>query len=238
MVSRQPLFPQRQIQPVFVDGGVADFAGDADVAVVRVAVEDQARADARADLEEHQVADAAVRPHVTSDRAPRFASLSMNTGNWSASSGVPGCRCPPIRAGSPLAPRCRSGGRWGRGCRRRHPPRRALHSASPASSFQQGDGGLDAFLGLVAQGQEHRFLGDDVVAERGEDHPQVAPAEVDSHRHGTVAVEPDVQCAPSGTGGGLRGGQPGILHDFDDVGHRCRGQVPSAARAPPAWRGR
>ena len=49
-------------QAVLVDGGMADFAGDADVAVVGHAVEDQARADARADLEEHQVADAAVRP--------------------------------------------------------------------------------------------------------------------------------------------------------------------------------
>ena len=36
MVSRQPRFPQRQIEPVLVDGGMADFAGDPDVAVVRV----------------------------------------------------------------------------------------------------------------------------------------------------------------------------------------------------------
>ena len=36
MVSRQPRLPQRQIEAVLVDGGMADFAGDAHVAVVRV----------------------------------------------------------------------------------------------------------------------------------------------------------------------------------------------------------
>ena len=72
----------------------------------------------------------------------------------------------------------------------------ALHAAVREQPVQQPDGGLDAFLGVVAQGQQDGFLGDHVVAQRGQHHAQVPPAEVDSDGHCAVAVEPDVQGPP------------------------------------------
>ena len=110
--------------------------------------------------------------------------------------------------------------------RRRHPPGRCVPRRCPAEQpVQHPDGGVDAFLGVVAQGKQDRFLGDHVVTERGEHHAQVPPAEVDADGDGAVAVEPDVQGAPPGAGGRLGGGQPGLLHDPDDVGDRGRGEA-------------
>ena len=119
-------------------------------------------------------------------------------------------------------------------------PTTALRSTplSASSLSSSADGGLDAFLGVVAQGQQDGFLGDHVVAERGQHHAQVPPAEVDPDGDGAVAVEPDIEGPPPGAGDRFSGGQAGVLHDFDDVGDRGGGQARSAGQVRPGWRGR
>ena len=72
-------------------------------------------------------------------------------------------------------------------------------------------------LGLVAQWKHDGFLGDDVVAEGGQDHPEVPPSEVDSDGDSAVAVQADVQCAAAGAGDGFCRCKAGVQHDFDDV---------------------
>ena len=213
-------------QPVFVDGGMADLTGDPHVAVVGCPVEDQAGADARADLEEHQVANAAVgSPGDLGQRAQVGVVVQENRelqGFFEALQDVDahpfgqdgslrhGSRAPVDGAGNADAGAHQGG---------------AFHAAVSQQPVQHADRCGDAFLGVVAEGEQDGFLGNDVVAERGEDHPQVPAAEVDSDGDGPVAVQPDVQGAPPGAGDGLGGRQSGVLHDLDDVGDRGRGKA-------------
>ena len=165
-------------------------------------------------------------PQVTSERAPRLASLSTKTGRSSASSRrwrmlmpthsgrIAPCATVPVRRSmGPGIPT--------------PAPTTALRSTplSGQQPVQHADGGLDALLGVVAQGQQDRFLGDHVVAQRGQHDAQVPAAEVDPDGDGTVAVEPDVQGPPPGAGDRFGGGQPGVLHDLDDVRDRGRGEA-------------
>ena len=101
----------------------------------------------------------------------------------------------------------------------------AFHAAVGQEPVQQSDGGGDALLGVVAQGEQDRFLGDHVIAQGGQHDAQVPAAEVDSDGDGPVAVEPDVQGPPAGAGNRFGGGQPGVLHDLDDVRDRRRGEA-------------
>ena len=218
--------PAAADQAVLVDGGVADFAGDPDVAVVRHAVEDQARADARSDLEEHQVADPAVRPPRHLGQGAEIGVVVHEDGEFEGFlealqdvDAHPFGQDRALRHGAGAA----VDGAGDSDAGTHHGA--ALHAAVRQQSVQQADGGLDAFLGVVAEGKQHGLLGDDVVAEGGEDHAQVPAAEVDADGHGAVAVEPDVQCPPPGAGDRLGGGEAGVLHDFDDVGHRGGGQA-------------
>lgn len=82
----------------------------------------------------------------------------------------------------------------------------------------------DAFFALVPEGENDRSLGDDVVIQRGEDHAQVATAEVDADPDGPVVEESHVQGSASRTGGGLGVDEAGGLHELHDIGDGGRGQ--------------
>ncbi|MFK4640094.1 hypothetical protein ABIA52_002983 [Paenarthrobacter histidinolovorans] len=217
--------PAAAHETVFMDRRVADFPGDADVAVVGESVEDEARTDARADLEEHQVGDAAVW-------SPRYFGQGAEIGVVINKDRAIECFLQPVEDvdAHPLG---KDGAlRDGTGPavdRARNTGPGAHHGCSVDAVFaeqflQQPDSCGDALFRLVPQGQLDVVLGNHVVAQGGQNHPQVAASEVDSDGDSPVAVQPHVGCAAAGARGRFRRHQACVLHDFDDVGDGGSGE--------------
>ncbi len=166
------------------------------------------------------------RPHVTSDQAPEIGVVVNEDGKLQRLFQVlQDVDAHPLRQDRALRNGSRApvngAGNSDAGTHHGGP----LYAAFPQQLVQQGHCRLDAVLRLVAQWQHHGFLGYHAVAQGGQDHAEVPPAEVDANSHGAVAVEPHVEGAAAGTGNRFRGREAGVQHDLDDVGDRRRGEA-------------
>ena len=218
---------------VFGHRGMADLARDPDVAVIEFAVEDQACTDTGSNFQERKVLRVLVRaPADVRERAQIRIVVHEHVGAEAFLQPGQQVDAHPFgqdgavdHGAGPAVDRPGDAGTD------------AEHRAGGDRMFiqqplDQPGGGVDALLGVVAEGKFDGVRGKQPVVQAHQHHLHVPAAEIHSDGDGAAAVDPDRQRPAAGTGGRCGADQSVFGHGLDDVGHGGGGQpgVPGQLR--------